>query len=178
MNTMIQKKICMLGDFSTGKTSLVRRFVYNLFDAHYITTIGVNITRKDVSLPDQPVVRLLIWDMSGSEKFSGTRPSYLQGSAGAILVCDLTRPGTLASLNRYYQWLKDTAPQACVLWIGNKADLVAENAAGKPCEMAKQVSSTAASLHELFAITSAKTGAGVNDAFAQLAGYFLSSSRD
>ena len=43
---MIQKKICMMGAYGSGKTSLVRRFVESLFDERYHTTVGVKIDKK------------------------------------------------------------------------------------------------------------------------------------
>jgi GTPase SAR1 family protein len=45
-----KKKICMVGQFGVGKTSLVRRFVESIFDESYLTTIGVKIDRKDVTV--------------------------------------------------------------------------------------------------------------------------------
>jgi GTPase SAR1 family protein len=47
---MIQKKICMLGGFAVGKTSLVRRFVSNVFSDQYQTTIGVTVEKKCVTV--------------------------------------------------------------------------------------------------------------------------------
>src|SRR5512136_1257378 len=43
---VIQKKVCLLGEFAVGKTSLVRRFVEGRFDDRYLSTIGVRISRK------------------------------------------------------------------------------------------------------------------------------------
>jgi len=49
--TTISKKICMLGEFSVGKTSLVKRFVFDKFDDKYISSIGVKVSRKSVVVP-------------------------------------------------------------------------------------------------------------------------------
>ena len=45
----LSAKVCLLGDYAVGKTSLVRRFVYNLFDDRYLSTIGVKVSRKVVA---------------------------------------------------------------------------------------------------------------------------------
>lgn len=164
MSTLIQKKICMLGDFSTGKSSLVRRFVFNLFEDRYLSTIGVTISRKDIHMAGDVLMRLVLWDMSGSEKFNGTRTSYLQGSAGALLVCDLTRPETLTNLARYYQQLKETTPHATVVLVGNKVDLVAADS-----EMIRNMAIAALNFKTAYTITSAKTGESVEDTFNKLA---------
>ena len=47
----LQKKICMLGGFSVGKTSLVKRFVASVFSETYLTTVGVKIDKKTSTCP-------------------------------------------------------------------------------------------------------------------------------
>ena len=91
---MMQKKVCMLGGFAVGKTSLVRRFVSNVFSDHYHTTIGVTVEKKSVIVDDRDVM-LVLWDLYGEDEFQRVRDSYLRGSAGYILVMDGTRKATL-----------------------------------------------------------------------------------
>lgn len=61
----VSKKICLIGDFGVGKTSLIRRFVENQFSDEYLSTVGVKISRKPVDIPGGSVVQLLIWDLEG-----------------------------------------------------------------------------------------------------------------
>jgi small GTP-binding protein len=165
VDTVIQKKICLLGDFAIGKTSLVRRFVHNLFDDRYMNTIGVNISRKDIAIDDHQIMRLLIWDLSATEKFEKNRSDYLHGTAGALLVCDLTRPDTILRLQSYYiEHLFKHNPKAFVIMVGNKVDL-----ANSDSTTTYQVIKLAEELHAPHQITSAKTGEGVEAAFQILA---------
>ena len=62
---IIQKKICMIGDFSVGKTSLVGRFVRQSFSEKYLTTVGVKIDTKLVKLTENQDVKLILWDIAG-----------------------------------------------------------------------------------------------------------------
>jgi small GTP-binding protein len=164
-DTIIQKKICLLGDFAIGKTSLVRRFIYNLFDDRYLNTVGVNISRKDVLLPDHLMMRLIIWDLSSSDKFEKNRSHYLHATAGALLICDLTRPATIARLQScYVKQLFDSNPNVFVIVVGNKIDLVKSDTG-----TIDQVHKLAAALNAPCQITSAKTGEGVEVAFNLLA---------
>ena len=64
MTAALQKKICMLGGFSVGKTSLVKRYVQSVFSETYLTTVGVKIDKKTVELPDR-IVNLILWDLEG-----------------------------------------------------------------------------------------------------------------
>ena len=74
MAKTISKKICLLGDFAVGKTSLVQRFVYALFDDKYISTIGVKVSRKTVVLPREDEVggQRRVWPGAG-QLFAGGR---------------------------------------------------------------------------------------------------------
>jgi small GTP-binding protein len=162
----ISKKICLLGDFAVGKTSLVRRFVYNLFDDRYLSTIGVKVSRKSVMVPrttDVVALALLIWDLAGGDEFQQARESYLRGAAGAVLVCDLTRAASLESLTRYAQDIRRVSPQALLIIAANKADLSNEHQLE-----AAQVEQVAAVLNAPYFLTSAKIGDEVDTLFRHL----------
>ena len=162
----ISKKVCLLGDFAVGKTSLVRRFVYDIFDEKYISTIGVKVSRKTVAVPldDGVVVELtmMLWDLAGSEDFGQMRGSYLRGSSGAILVCDLTRPETLISLDGYMTDLRKINPEAMIVVVANKNDSREHRL------LLHQVEEGAANLGAKCFVTSARTGENVEDMFRYL----------
>lgn len=165
--TLLNKKICLLGDAAVGKTSLVRRFVYNLFDDKYLSTIGVKVSRKIVAVPRADGVvelTMMLWDLAGSEEFDRVRSSYLRGAAGAILVCDLTRPETVDSLRVYAASLSKVNPNAQVLILGaNKYDLVDRQV----LDLA-QIERVAADLNASYYLVSAKTGHEVDNLFRHL----------
>ena len=100
--SIISKKICLVGDFSVGKTSLIRRFVENKFSDRYLSTVGVKISRKSIEVETaiaSQLVNLLIWDIEGQTKFQSIATSYLKGASGSIIVADITRPETLEHLS-------------------------------------------------------------------------------
>ncbi|NER82072.1 MAG: GTP-binding protein, partial [Leptolyngbya sp. SIO1D8] len=99
---VIAKKICLIGDFAVGKTSLIRRYVDRQFSDEYLSTVGVKISRKRLDLApvnNSPSVQLqlIIWDLEGRTKFEAIAPGYLQGASGAIVVGALDRQTTLTS---------------------------------------------------------------------------------
>jgi small GTP-binding protein len=162
----ISKKICLLGDFAVGKTSLVRRFVQDLFDDKYISTIGVKVSRKEVTIPqDDTFVELamMLWDLAGSDEFSRMQASYMRGAAGAVLVCDLTRPATLDRLRIYVDDLLKINAGARFVLAANKSDL-ADQQEITPA----QVEAAAAELDAPWHFTSAKTGDQVEEMFHRL----------
>ncbi len=119
---MLQKKICMLGSFAVGKTSLVSRYVNGTFSEKYLTTIGVKIDRKDVEHSGQ-TVRLLLWDIHGDDEFQKICASYLRGMSGYLLVIDGTRPETLSVGMELHRLCSDAAGKVPFIVLLNKADL-------------------------------------------------------
>ena len=88
------KKVCMLGAYAVGKTSLVRRFVHSMFTDKYLTTVGVKIDKRQVQHNGKEVT-LLLWDLYGEDEFQRVQTSYLRGSSGLLIVADGTRLSTL-----------------------------------------------------------------------------------
>ena len=166
MMKTISKKVCLLGDFAVGKTSLVRRFVYNLFSDRYVSTIGVKVSRKTVAIPrtdDVVELAIMLWDLAGSEEFNVVRASYLRGAAGAVLVCDLTRPETLDNLHTYADDLLNAGPDVRLILAANKNDLADEQQITPA-----QIEAVAARLSAPCYLTSAKTGDEVETLFHHL----------
>ncbi len=162
---IIQKKICLLGDFYVGKTSLIRRFVEERFDENYLSTIGVHLSRKRLERKEH-FLDFFIWDLVGGEDFSKIGFNYLKGAAGAIIVCDLTRPDTLPFLDYYAKQMLSINDKASLLFVANKADLEQELSVAESdlLDMIKPYS------NQYFS-TSAKTGQNVTEVFEQLANW-------
>jgi small GTP-binding protein len=156
----LQKKICMLGAFAVGKTSLVERFVEGTYRDRYLTTVGVKVSRRDVDLP-QRTVRLLLWDLHGEDAFQRVQPSYLRGASGVFLVIDGTRRKTLDTACDLAALVERTVGEVPALWLLNKIDLRDEVEVDLE-EVAARTSATVLP-------TSALTGEGVDDAFHRLA---------
>ncbi len=119
---MLQKKVCMLGSFSVGKTSLVRRFVDSMFDETYHTTIGVKVDKKIVSVNGEAVT-LMLWDIYGEDVFQKMRMSYLHGMAGYLLVVDGTRRQTLADALALHERIVQEIGRLPAVLVLNKEDL-------------------------------------------------------
>jgi len=92
---MKARKICMIGDFAVGKTSLVSRFVSSTFGERYLTTVGVKIDTRAIELPSGDPLKLVLWDIAGKSAFARIDTSYLRDASGYLVVIDGTRPATL-----------------------------------------------------------------------------------
>lgn len=160
---VVQKKVCLLGDFAVGKTSLIRRFVEERFDETYLSTIGVHMSRKRLDRGAHQL-DLFIWDLVGGEDFNVVGPNYLRGAAGAIIVCDLTRPNTLGLLAQYAAEVRKHHADAALVFVANKVDLTTERAVTHDALV-----TAVASYDNSYFLTSAKTGHNVQAVFTMLA---------
>lgn len=164
--SIISQKICLIGDFNVGKTSLVRRFIEDKFSDRYLTTIGVKVSRKSVLVKSSQQVNLLVWDIEGHTKQKSIPKTYLQGARGAIVVGDLTRNETLQHLSHHLQLFSKVNPQGKIIVALNKSDLISAEKLNKlvelyNCDRYDRVLNTYT--------TSAKTGQYVNTMFDELA---------
>jgi len=163
MMSAVQKKVCLLGDFAVGKTSLIRRYVEGRFDEKYLSTIGVKISRKVLQRPDHEL-NLLIWDLAGGDDIDQLSRRYLLGAVGGLLVCDLTRPETLDIVQRYVKIMNEVNRDSVLVLVGNKADLDEERSLDE-----ERLAAEADALGLPWLLTSAKSGLGVEQAFELLA---------
>ncbi len=169
----ISRKICLVGDFAVGKTSLIRRFVEQQFSDEYLSTVGVKMSRKTVEVPiddSQQTQELLfvIWDIEGSSKFKSMASTYFQGAKGAIIVGDITQPETLNNIPEHIQSFVTVNPKSNIAIALNKSDLIeGEYLDG----ILKNYQQKFGNIDYVLAtyLTSAKTGNNVDELFKILA---------
>jgi len=121
---MITKKVVLIGDFATGKTSLIRRYVDNQFSDDYLTTIGVKISKKNLQLSEELELQLMIWDIEGRTDVKETNPSYVLGAHGIILVGDITRKSSIEHIPIHYDFVRKLLKKVPIVIALNKSDLI------------------------------------------------------
>lgn len=159
---MLQKKICMVGMFGTGKTCLVQQYVHSIFSVKYLTTVGVKIDRREVQAHGQ-TIQLMLWDLEGRDETRNINPSYLKGAHGVLYVVDGTRRETFDKLFEMHDLVVSTVGEVPTVVALNKSDLVDQ----WQLSGADEKRLAAAGYYSM--LTSAKTGAGVEVAFQRLA---------
>ncbi len=161
-------KICMMGEPAVGKTSLIKRYVYDEFDDRYLATIGTKVTKKEMDLSlegkDAHAI-LMLWDIMGHKKyiFSNT---YFRGAAGALFVADITNKESIDNFEKWYSdFVSVRSKEEPIIILLNKNDL--ESKSEFNIKHAWDIISKFGD-HDILE-TSAKTGRGVEEAFHRLA---------
>ena len=120
--SVVQKKVCMLGAYSVGKTSLVSQYVNSIFSEKYTTTIGVKIDKKQLEL-NEKTLSMVLWDVYGEDNHQRVMPSYLRGLSGYIIVVDPTRPSTITGAISLQNMVETSIGDMPFVLALNKCDL-------------------------------------------------------
>ena len=166
----VKSKVCLVGEASVGKTSLIRRYVLDEFDDKYVTTLGAKVSKREVDfeLPGGVKVQMdmTIWDIMGEKGFRELlKEAFFFGAKGILAVSDVTRMTTLQDLDDWIQSVFNVVGQVPVIYAVNKADLKGQPGTFGDKEIAVHAKAFAA--QHLY--TSAKTGENVEQAFTMLA---------
>ncbi|MCK5309224.1 MAG: GTP-binding protein [Thermoplasmata archaeon] len=177
------KKVVLLGESAVGKTSLIKRFVHDEFADDYISTIGTKVSKKviDMNVEGQEIqVNLMIWDMLGREGYMSTQARQIVGAQGVIIVGDITRPETMANLEKYWIPLilrTIGTVKLPFIFLGNKVDLADDDSLMNTLDIMSELEERynhgmkqyiPEHLNTWF-LTSAKTGEKVEESFESMA---------
>jgi small GTP-binding protein len=165
----VKSKICLIGEKAVGKTSLIRRYVTNMFDDRYITTVGTKVSKKELLIkkPEHGLdvqIDMTIWDIMGEKGFRELlKDAYFYGANGILGVADITREKTLDDLDDWIDSTMKVAGKIPLLIAINKTDLEEAVQVGD-----KEVLQLSKAFNCPFIYTSAKDDSNVEDAFYQL----------
>jgi len=165
-------KLIITGDFAVGKTSLIAKFAQNIFKEDYQSTIGVDISKKEVYLSEDTKVKFIIWDIGGQiPKMAPYRKKFYGGANCAFIVIDRTRTETIESVDKWYNEIKKFIEKEInIILVGNKSDLIDDIVVSE-----EDIRTVANRYGFNYIVTSAKTGESVNDSFIYIAYKFIAS---
>uniref|UniRef100_A0A3P8URI9 Ras-related protein Rab n=3 Tax=Pleuronectoidei TaxID=30942 RepID=A0A3P8URI9_CYNSE len=125
-------KVLVIGELGVGKTSIIKRYVHQLFSQHYRATIGVDFALKVINWDSKTLVRLQLWDIAGQERFGNMTRVYYKEAVGAFVVFDVTRVSTFEAVSKWKHdldskvKLANGSPIPSVL-LANKCDQKKDN---------------------------------------------------
>ncbi len=164
----IQKKICVIGEFGVGKTSLISQYVDSIFSDKYHSTVGVKIDKKQCHIGDA-VVNLVLWDLAGESPLRTLKPAQVRGASGFLLVADGTRADTIDIAIALQRKVTEILGPVPFIFALNKYDLIEQWCVGP------EISDALRQRGWDVRFSSAKTGAGVEKMFLDLASRLIGS---
>jgi Ras-related protein Rab-32 len=178
-------KILVVGDIGTGKTSLIKKYVHNIFSPHYKSTVGVDFALKVIDWDNNLTIRLQLWDIAGQERFANLTRSYYKEAVGALVVFDVTRQTTFEGVNKWKTDLDskicstDTEENIPVILLANKVDLFQDEDKKYWEEMKGKIQKYCDEQGFIgWVETSAKNGVGIETAVKQLITTILDKKTD
>ncbi len=168
----MKAKVCLVGEAAVGKTSLIRRFVLNAFDEKYVTTLGANVSKKEITveIPERDLLvnmDMVVWDIMGEKGVRDLlKEAFFHGAQGILAACDITRYSTLRELDDWVQSVFNVCGDVAVVYAVNKTDLKEE---AMVFFGDREAEISAEAFDAPFFYTSAKTGENVQAAFNELA---------
>ena len=154
-------KLALLGDSRVGKTAICKVLKDNKFDGNDISTIGFDKIDKKVKLENGSVIKVVIYDTAGQERFRSSAIQTVRAVHGLIIVFDLTNKSTFENVDRWLEVIKDNFDQPSMILFGNKSDYPEKEWKVTP----EEIKMTAEKYKLKYFETSAKTKKNIHEGF-------------
>ena len=162
-NKVNKINLITLGDGQVGKTSLIFRYIDNVYSSNYLSTIGIDYKFKNEKLSNGEIVNVKLSDTAGQERFRSIAKNFLMKADGIILVYDITNRLSFNNLENWFNDINEKASEKPIILIGNKLDLERKVDTEKGIQLAKKFNKEIK-----FFETSCKTGENVEEAIKYL----------
>ena len=165
MSKIEEVKIMTLGNSSVGKSCFILRYINELFNDKYLSTLGVDFKQKEIKLKNGKKVRLRIFDTAGQERFKSASLTFIKKTDGIILIYDISNYDSFKATNGWMESIKDNGKKDLpIILVGNKCDLSDEE---RQVSL-KEGEDKANEFQIPFFETSCKNGININEAVEKL----------
>jgi Ras-related protein Rab-8A len=157
-------KILILGDSSVGKTCFLTRYADDIFEVNHISTTGMDYKLKNITLENNKIVKLQIWDTLGQDRYRSITRNYYKGAHGIILIYDITERKSFDSVSNWVKTIREEADVKVVIVLAaNKCDFEQKRQVSK-----EEGEKLAQELNLTFFECSAKDNKNINETFDDL----------
>ena len=120
---MLEVHLITLGDGQVGKTSIIFRYIDNIFSGNYLSTIGIDVKIKKVTLSNGEEIKIKISDTAGQERFKAIASNYTKKADGIIFVYDITSSKSFMEVENWLSEITKEGNDKPLILLGNKCDL-------------------------------------------------------
>ena len=100
----IKIKVVLIGESGVGKTSIISRYISNVFNPFQIASIGASFISKTVEINNR-TIKYELWDTAGQEQYRSVAKIFYQNASVVILVYDITKQSSFDAIKNY--WIKE-----------------------------------------------------------------------
>ena len=163
-NETINLNLLVLGDQYVGKTSVLERYVNNIFKLNYLVTIGMDKRFKKLSINGHDI-NLFITDTAGQERFRSLAKMFYKNANGILLGFSLTSKETFESVSYWIKQIYENCDKGKIgiILFGNKCDVKEEIQVDE-----KQIEEIKKEYNIAYFKTSAKENINIKEAFEYL----------
>ena len=101
-NKPINIKVVLIGEAGVGKTSIIMRYITNIFNPRQLATQGASYVSKTVEITKNQKVKFELWDTAGEEKYRAIARVFYQNASVCILVYDITRKSSFDEIKNFW----------------------------------------------------------------------------
>jgi small GTP-binding protein len=101
-NKPINIKVVLIGEAGVGKTSIIMRYITNIFNPRQLATQGASYVSKIVEINKNQKVKFELWDTAGEEKYRAIARVFYQNASVCILVYDITRKSSFDEIKNFW----------------------------------------------------------------------------
>ena len=117
-----QINILLVGDTNTGKTSFVKRLIFNKYDLTFVASIGVDFELKKIKYKNK-IYTIRLFDTAGQERFKSITKSYFRLANAYFIFFDLSNKDSLNHIHNWIDLIKEYSEKSIFIILGNKDDL-------------------------------------------------------
>jgi small GTP-binding protein len=169
-------KVVLIGESGTGKTSIIQRYAYEIFDPNCASSISSQYITKKIELTDiNKTLQVNIWDTAGQEKYRSMAKLFYKDAKIILFVYDITSKQSFEEIKNF--WLSQVE-QNCEVGvllgvIANKSDLYGNQQVtnNEGMQLANEIGA-------IFQMTSAKSGVGIDSLFENIGRKYLDPNFD
>ena len=121
-----QIRVLFLGESFSGKTSLINRFIHNIFIEEYSTTLDIQTFKSQIKFYENESYRLELVDTPPLEDFFINLDNVLYFVKAVILVFDFSNKDAYMRMQNYFKIIPFYQQQKIAI-IATKKDLCKEN---------------------------------------------------
>ena len=169
-------KVVLIGESGTGKTSIIQRYAYKLFDSNCISSISSQFINQTITIEEiNKTLQFEIWDTAGQEKYRSMAKLFYKDAKIILFVYDITSRKSFDGLKNYWisQVKQESDPNSLLGLVANKYDLynIQQVSKEEGIQLANEIGA-------IFQYTSAKSGEGINSMFKNLGRKYLDPKYD